>query len=105
MPYLDAVVKEAWRVDPIVPVVPRVAKQDFNFNGYDVPKVCRWVGGSPDAVPAHLARGLGIGGSAGWMDDGDFPPATNPISCPRGPVPLPGHRLNGLRHTCAELVT
>ncbi|GLC45597.1 hypothetical protein PLESTM_001754800 [Pleodorina starrii] len=38
MPYLDAVVKEGWRVDPIVPVVPRRAKRDFQLNGFDIPQ-------------------------------------------------------------------
>ncbi|PNH12011.1 Cytochrome P450 26B1 [Tetrabaena socialis] len=38
MPYLDAVVKEAWRIDPIVPMVPRRATRRFQLNGFDVPQ-------------------------------------------------------------------
>ncbi|GFR48376.1 hypothetical protein Agub_g10267, partial [Astrephomene gubernaculifera] len=38
MPYLDAVVKETWRLHPIVPNVPRRAKRKFTLAGYDVPK-------------------------------------------------------------------
>ncbi|KAG2439095.1 hypothetical protein HYH02_006619 [Chlamydomonas schloesseri] len=40
MPYLDAVVKEVWRLHPVVPMVPRKAIRDFSLGpgGYDVPR-------------------------------------------------------------------
>ena len=38
MPYADAVVKEALRAAPIVPVVTRVALKTFQINGFTIPK-------------------------------------------------------------------
>ena len=38
MPYADATVKEALRLQPIVPVLFRVALKSFELGGYSIPK-------------------------------------------------------------------
>jgi cytochrome P450 len=38
LPYLDAVVKEALRLRPVIPVVGRVLQKDVRIGGYDLPK-------------------------------------------------------------------
>ena len=39
MLYADATLKEALRILPIIPLVPRVALKTFEVGGYTVPKV------------------------------------------------------------------
>lgn len=46
MPYAEATVKEAMRIEPIVSVLSRVALKTFEVGGYTIPKVslCKiWV--------------------------------------------------------------
>lgn len=40
MRYAEAAIKEAMRVQPVVPIAPRVALKSFDVCGYTVPKVC-----------------------------------------------------------------
>lgn len=39
MPYAEATVKEAMRIEPIVTVLSRVALKTFEVGGYTIPKV------------------------------------------------------------------
>ncbi|MQI32269.1 cytochrome P450, partial [Escherichia coli] len=39
LPYINAIAKEAMRLHPVAPMlVPRLAREDCNINGYDIPK-------------------------------------------------------------------
>lgn len=42
LPYIDAIAKETMRLHPVAPMlVPRMAREDCNINGYDIPKGTR----------------------------------------------------------------
>lgn len=42
LPYIEAIVKETMRMHPVAPMlVPRLAREDCQVNGYDIPKGAR----------------------------------------------------------------
>ncbi|KAG2483841.1 hypothetical protein HYH03_017297 [Edaphochlamys debaryana] len=89
MPYLDAVIKELWRLEPVVPMVPRRARKGFKLTeGWDVPQGWGLALGISEPMALHptWAPWAGGKGPAGAPFPPWLPPPADPASDPLHPA-------------------
>ncbi|KAG2483842.1 hypothetical protein HYH03_017298 [Edaphochlamys debaryana] len=89
MPYLDAVIKELWRLEPVVPMVPRRARKGFKLTeGWDVPQGWGLALGLAEPMALHptWAPWAGGKGPAGAPFPPWLPPPADPASDPLHPA-------------------